>query len=90
VLQDIRESLQRKQLLAVRTNEAGQGEVRSTPLGDDRFEIDPEFEALLPRAPDEVFALGRSDYPVVEMAFFDRDAVVAWLYATHYGRRSFS
>ena len=33
--------------------------------------------------------LGRS-YPVVEMEFPDRDAVKAWLRATHYGRRSYS
>jgi hypothetical protein len=125
VLQDILASLRRQQLLAARRNEVGEEEVQSTPLTDDRFEIDPEFEALLPRAPDEVkkleecllaeeprdplvvwqgqrklvdghtrfrfyALLGRRDYPVVEMAFADRAAVVAWLYATHYGRRSYS
>ena len=124
VLKDILESLQRKQLLAVRMNEVEEEEVQSTPLVDDRFEIDPEFEALLPRAPDEVkkleerllveeprdpvvlwkghrklvdgntrfrfFSLLGRNYPVVEMEFPDRDAVIAWLYATHYGRRSYS
>jgi hypothetical protein len=33
--------------------------------------------------------LGRS-YPVVELDFPDREAVKAWLLATHYGRRSYS
>jgi hypothetical protein len=124
VLQDILDALERKQLLAVR-HEVGEEEIQSTPVSDDRFEIDPEFAGLLPRAPDEVkkleerllaepprdplvvwqgqrtlidghtrfrfFALlGRSNYTVVEMAFPDRAAVIAWIYATHYGRRSYS
>jgi hypothetical protein len=33
--------------------------------------------------------LGRS-YPVVEMDFPDRGAVIAWIRASHYGRRSYS
>ncbi len=33
--------------------------------------------------------LGRS-YPVVEMDFPDRGAVIAWMRASHYGRRSYS
>ena len=124
VLKDILDALQAKKLLAVRTSEVGEEEVQSTPLSDDRFEIDPEFENLLPRAPDEVkkleerllgkeprdplvvwkglrklvdgharfrflSLLGRP-YPVVEMDFADREAVKAWLCATHYGRRSYS
>jgi hypothetical protein len=53
-LQDVLTLLGDKKLVAVRTNEAGKDEVQSTPLTDGRFEIDPEFENLLPRAPDEV------------------------------------
>jgi hypothetical protein len=125
ILQDILASLQRKKLVAVRTQEGGEEEIQSTPLTDDRFEIDPAFAALLPRVADEVkqleerllveeprdplvvwqgpqklvdghtrfrfFALlGRRNYSVIEMAFPDRDAVIAWLYATHYGRRSYA
>jgi hypothetical protein len=124
ILRDILNTLRGRKLVTVRTGGAGEEEVRSTPLADDRFEADPEFENLLPRAPDEVkkleerllveeprdplvvwkghrklvdgytrfrlFALLGRSYPVVEMDFPDRNAVVAWLYATHYGRRSFS
>jgi hypothetical protein len=35
----------------------GAPEVRATPKADPRFELDPEFEALLPRAADEVARL---------------------------------
>ena len=124
VLKDILDALQGKKLLAVRSSEAGEEEVQSTPLSDDRFDIDPEFENLLPRAPDEVkkleerllveeprdplvvwkghrtlvdghtrfrfFSLLGRTFPVVEMDFADRNAVIAWLYDTHYGRRSYS
>jgi hypothetical protein len=123
VLQDMLDTLQRKQLVAVRDGVAGR-EVRSTPLIDDRFDIDPEFENLLPRAADEVkkleehllvetlrdplvvwkghrilvdghtrfrflALLGRT-CPLIEMDFANRAAVIAWLYDTHYGRRSYS
>ena len=124
ILKDILDALQGKKLLAARSSEAGEEEVQSTPLSDDRFEIDPEFENLLPRAPDEVkkledrllveeprdplvvwkghrllvdghtrfrfFSLLGRNFPVVEMEFADRNAVIAWLYDTHYGRRSYS
>jgi hypothetical protein len=124
VLQDILRALEEKKLVAVRRNEAGEDEAQATPLTDERFEIDPEFENLLPRAPDEVkkleerllveeprdplvvwkgnhklvdghtrfrfYALLGRSYPVVEMDFPSRSAVIAWLYDTHYGRRSYS
>jgi hypothetical protein len=48
ILRDMLDTLGRQNLLAVRGNEAGE-EVRATPREDDRFEIDPEFENLLPR-----------------------------------------
>jgi hypothetical protein len=124
ILQDILEGLRDERLLAFRTNDAGAEEVRSTPRVDERFELDAEFDAILPRAPDEVkkleerllaeaprdplvvwkgqrllvdgytryrfLALLGRDYPVVELDFPDRAAVVAWLYDAHYGRRSYS
>src|SRR5262249_49181883 len=73
VLQDILESLQHQRLLAARRGEAGEDEVRSTPLTDDRFAIDPEFESLLPRAPDEVKQL--EERLLVEEP---RDPLVVW------------
>ncbi len=123
VLQDLLDTLQARELLAVRRGPAGP-EVRATPRSDERFAIDPEFENLLPRAPDEVHKLeerllveeardplvvwkgqrtlvdghtrfrffsllGRS-YPIVEMDFPDRGAAIAWMRASHYGRRSYS
>ena len=53
ILKDMLDYLRPKKLLAFRT-EAGEEEVRATPLKPVRFEIDAEFENLLPRAPDEV------------------------------------
>ncbi len=124
ILQDILRSLRDRKLLAFRKNEAGEEEVQVTPGEDPRFTIDPEFEHLLPRAPDEVkkleerllveepltplvvwkgkrvlldghtryrfFSLLGRGYPVVERDFPDRQAVVTWLFDTHYGRRSYS
>lgn len=116
--------LRRKKLVAVRNDKNGEEEIQVTPLGDQHFETDPEFESLLPRAPDEVAALeasllkegcrdalvvwkerkllvdgytryrflsliGRS-YQIVEMSFPDRNAVIAWIVETHYGRRNLS
>jgi hypothetical protein len=123
VLHDLLHTLQGKHLLAVRSTEAGD-EVQVTPWKDERFDIDPQFENLLPRAPDEVrkleerllaegqrdplvvwqgqrllldghtrfrfFALLGRTCPMVEMAFPDRAAALAWIYDTHYGRRSYS
>jgi hypothetical protein len=43
-------------LLAARDRRQGE-EVRATPRRDERFDLDPEFENLLPRSPDEVVAL---------------------------------
>ncbi len=124
ILQDILNSLRDRKLLAFRKGDAGEEEVQVTPLVDPRFTIDPEFEYLLPRAPDEVkkleerllieepltplvvwkgkrvlldghtryrfFSLLGREYPVVERDFPDRQAVVTWLFDTHYGRRSYS
>jgi hypothetical protein len=124
ILQDILDALRPERLLEARAGDAGAEEVRSTPRADERFELDAEFDALLPRAPDEVrkleerllveaprdplvvwkgkrllvdgytryrlFALLGRDFPIVEMEFPDRAAVVAWLYDAHYGRRSYS
>jgi hypothetical protein len=73
ILRDIIDSLQRKKLLALRTTKAGEEEVQATPLPDSRFEIDPEFEALLPRAPDEVKRLEER-----LLAEPPRDALVVW------------
>lgn len=120
ILKKVVESLRRTRLLAVRN----QDEVQATPLKDARFTIAPEFEHLLPRAPDEVAKLeqlllvdgcrdelvvwkerkvlvdghtryrllsllGRP-YRILEKSFPDREAVIAWIIQTHYGRRNLS
>lgn len=72
VLKDIIDALRRKKLLAVRSNDAGEQEVQITPLKPD-FEIDAEFENLLPRAPDEVKRL--EELLLVEKP---RDPLVIW------------
>ena len=56
-------SLRRKGLLVVGTDAAGEGEVRSVPLGDNRLAIEPEFEALQPRPPDELKQRKLADGP---------------------------
>jgi ParB-like chromosome segregation protein Spo0J len=73
ILKDILDSLRSKRLLALRASETGEEEAQSTPLADDRFEIDPEFENLLPRAPDEVKKL--EERLLVEEP---RDPLVVW------------
>jgi hypothetical protein len=72
ILRDLLDVLHRKRLLALRRSAAGE-EARATPWKDERFEIDPEFENLLPRAPDEVRKL--EERLLVEAA---RDPLVVW------------
>jgi hypothetical protein len=71
ILEDILAALKSKSLLSVR-GEVGE-EVRVTPFQDDRFDIDPEFENLLPRAPDEAQKL--EERLLIEGA---RDPLVVW------------
>src|SRR5262249_575840 len=60
LLEDAIAWLKEKQLVAVRTTEAGEEEVQATPKVDPRFQLDPELEHLLPRSPDEVARLEQS------------------------------
>jgi hypothetical protein len=72
-LKDILDVLGEKKLVALRTVEAGEEEVQSTPWTDDRFDVDSEFKDLLPRAPDEVKKL--EERLLIEEA---RDPLVVW------------
>jgi hypothetical protein len=65
-------SLQRKGLLVVGTDAAGKGRPGPGPW-DNCLAIEPEFEALLPRAPAEVTQ--REDRLLVEGR---RDPLVGW------------
>ena len=56
-VQDTLRLLQRQGLVIVRSREDEEEEVCSTPLVDKRFTLDPEFQNLLPRSPDEVARL---------------------------------
>lgn len=111
----------RQGLLATRNGQGGE-EVQATPQRDQRFDVDPEFENLLPRSPEEVAALegiilreGCRDplivwkqqrllvdgytrwrllsllgwtFEIKEMDFADREAVTAWMWEQHCGRRN--
>jgi hypothetical protein len=57
VLDDALALLAQERLVELRTRDDGAPEVRSSPREDARFELDPEFEFLLPRAADEVARL---------------------------------
>jgi hypothetical protein len=59
--------------LLQRRDSAGGDEVRATPRKDERFEVDPEFQNLLPRAPDEVAAL-----EALVLREGCRDALTVW------------
>jgi len=112
-----------QELIALRTAH-GVEEICATPHKDRRFELDPEFENLLPRSADEVAQLearllrercldplkvwkghgllidGYSpwrplsllgwSYEITEIELPDRAAVRDWIWAEHYGRRSYT
>ena len=62
----------RRDLLERRHSAAGD-EVRATPRKDERFDLDPEFQNLLPRAADEVGAL-----ETLVLREGCRDALTVW------------
>lgn len=64
--------LRRLGLVAIRSGQGGE-EVQATPRRDERFDIDPELEELLPRSPDEVVALEK-----LVLSEGCRDPLVVW------------
>src|SRR2546422_453400 len=73
-LKDTIKLLKRQGLVEVRLrDDDGEEEIKSTPRKDPRFEIDPEFADLLPRAAEEVARL-----EALLLAEGCRDPVITW------------